>query len=472
MAINRALMNRQMYNMGGSSLETGAPDITLTGDMRPTYSAMRKQRLAGGGIASMRDRIKYDVKPGETLVGKPGGLVEPGVKQYGLLSKIKDKIVDDLIPNEIKENPMITALGGAALVNQFGLPDAVTNYLNMGSDVGQNFVGELLNFLPGDTQFNTVLGDNIPFSYQDITSNRLPGGLDQFIIGGGIGGGNNLSMQDYMTDFGQNIMSQVIPDSVKPFIGMNTGINPANMSTNQANQLAIEQYKRRNLQQDLIKALAAGSAAGAYVESQPKDTLPTDTTGVNFQTAQQAMNDPNLRFKPPLEATQLAANGGRIGYDMGGGVMMASNIENDKILEALLEKYLDMGLSLPDAEEAAQKEFERMSMRPSNRVMAQEGGLMDLGGMEKDYREEGGFVPIGGKEKADDVPARLSKNEFVFTADAVRNAGGGDIDEGAAIMERLMDNLEQGGKVSEESQGLAGAREMFETSQRLEKRII
>ena len=63
-------MNRQMYNMGGSSLQTGAPDITLTGDMRPTYSAMRKQRLAGGGIASMRDRIKYDVKPGETLVGK------------------------------------------------------------------------------------------------------------------------------------------------------------------------------------------------------------------------------------------------------------------------------------------------------------------------------------------------------------------------------------------------------------------
>ena len=47
---------------------------------------------------------------------------------------------------------------------------------------------------------------------------------------------------------------------------------------------------------------------------------------------------------------------------------------------------------------------------------------MDLGGMEKDYRE-GGFVPLGAEERADDVPARLSKNEFVFTADAVRNAG-------------------------------------------------
>ena len=102
------------------------------------------------------------------------------------------------------------------------------------------------------------------------------------------------------------------------------------------------------------------------------------------------------------------------------------------------------------------------------RIGAQEGGLMDLGGMEKDYRQEGGFVPLGGEERADDVPARLSKNEFVFTADAVRAAGGGDIDAGAEVMENVMENLEQGGQVSEESQGLEGARDMFATSQRLE----
>ena len=51
-----------------------------------------------------------------------------------------------------------------------------------------------------------------------------------------------------------------------------------------------------------------------------------------------------------------------------------------------------------------------------------------------DLREDGGFVPIGRMEKADDVPARLSKNEFVFTADAVRNAGEGDVDKGAEVM--------------------------------------
>ena len=75
-----------------------------------------------------------------------------------------------------------------------------------------------------------------------------------------------------------------------------------------------------------------------------------------------------------------------------------------------------------------------------------EGGIMDLGGMEKDYRETGGFVDLGAEEKADDVPARLSVNEFVMTADAVRGAGDGDIDLGAERMEDTMKQLEQKGQ--------------------------
>ena len=129
------------------------------------------------------------------------------------------------------------------------------------------------------------------------------------------------------------------------------------------------------------------------------------------------------------------------------------------------------------------------------RVNAAEGGIMeteeasemiDMGGQEKDYRETGGFVEMGGEERADDVPARLSKNEFVFTADAVRNAGGGDIDQGSEVMQNLMDNLEQGGQVSEDSQGLGGqeimseemieepdgAQAMYEQQQALQSRMI
>ena len=67
-----------------------------------------------------------------------------------------------------------------------------------------------------------------------------------------------------------------------------------------------------------------------------------------------------------------------------------------------------------------------------------------LGGLpiEADMRYTGGFMPYGAKEKADDVPARLSKNEFVFTADAVRAAGGGSVNEGAKKMYQAMKQLE------------------------------
>jgi len=114
------------------------------------------------------------------------------------------------------------------------------------------------------------------------------------------------------------------------------------------------------------------------------------------------------------------------------------------------------------------------------RMGKQEGGIMEseaaeeminMNGQEKDYRETGGFVNLGGKERADDVPARLSKNEFVFTADAVRAAGGGDIDAGSEVMQNMMDNLEQGGEISEESQGLEGAQAMYDQQQMLQSRI-
>ena len=72
----------------------------------------------------------------------------------------------------------------------------------------------------------------------------------------------------------------------------------------------------------------------------------------------------------------------------------------------------------------------------------QESGLGGLP-IEADMRYTGGFMPYGEVEKADDVPARLSKNEFVFTADAVRAAGGGSVQKGAKKMYDTMKKLEQ-----------------------------
>jgi hypothetical protein len=95
------------------------------------------------------------------------------------------------------------------------------------------------------------------------------------------------------------------------------------------------------------------------------------------------------------------------------------------------------------------------------RVPRADGGIMNLGGMEKDYRETGGFVPLGEYEKKDDVPARLSLNEFVMTADAVRGAGNGDVDKGAEVMEDMMETLEQQGQRHRQAQ------DMFSVSERL-----
>ena len=139
-------------------------------------------------------------------------------------------------------------------------------------------------------------------------------------------------------------------------------------------------------------------------------------------------------------------------------VIEAFKDESGEKLAGLRSKYPFLGKR--DTKDTA-------AMAYGGRIGRAEGGIMDLGGMEKDYRNTGGFVDLGAKEKADDVPARLSVNEFVMTADAVRGAGGGDIDKGAEIMENVMENLENGGRISEESQGLKGAQEMFEVSERL-----
>ena len=162
----------------------------------------------------------------------------------------------------------------------------------------------------------------------------------------------------------------------------------------------------------------------------------------------------------------------------GGLATMRENFEEGKLAlgEGFKSKELnDMALEMfgKNLKLLSRDELEQLRDEydiKKGRVEAAEGGLMDLGGFEKDYRE-GGFVPLGAEERADDVPARLSKNEFVFTADAVRNAGQGDIDKGAEVMQNMMDNLEAGGTISEESQGMNPAQEMFDQAQMLEGRL-
>ena len=137
----------------------------------------------------------------------------------------------------------------------------------------------------------------------------------------------------------------------------------------------------------------------------------------------QAQSPKGIMQEAPM---QMAANGGRIGLMK--GAMPEDENEEDSyragVMSAMMGRKKVMGGGM-------------MEM-PTGIMRMNQGGVM-----ERDYRDEGGFVPVGVKEKADDVPAMLSKNEFVMTADAVRAAGGGSVQKGAQKMYDTMKSLER-----------------------------
>jgi hypothetical protein len=224
-----------------------------------------------------------------------------------------------------------------------------------------------------------------------------------------------------------------------------------------------------------FKGIAAATALTSLLSKDEEED--EDLDQISSREDKSGLKEQMATYKPfrfELQSPyRLAANGGRIGYEEGGNINPADlpmsreglptyeDIETGEEVDypyknkerssapdidaELFQMYLDAIGSgkIPRSTTFDQyKELmgETASMGPE-RTMANEGGLMNLGGNEMDLRG-GGFVPLGAKEKADDVPARLSKNEFVFTADAVRAAGGGDVDRGANLMYKTMKNLE------------------------------
>jgi hypothetical protein len=130
----------------------------------------------------------------------------------------------------------------------------------------------------------------------------------------------------------------------------------------------------------------------------------------------------------------LKAKGGRIGYGKGGSIA--------KLIDGGMDPSTALSMWDDWKDSGSQLSFEDYVGYGTTENYAH-GGVASVlpKGREADYRG-GGVIPVGSRERADDVPARLSKNEFVMTADAVRAAGGGNINKGAKRMYNLMNNLE------------------------------
>jgi len=187
----------------------------------------------------------------------------------------------------------------------------------------------------------------------------------------------------------------------------------------------------KSLGGNVLGGFLGGTLAGGPPQQQENEPTGDFQKRVSQYNAQYApllnptVQYPNNPFYPPVQA---AANGGRIGYQEGGIGNLVSQITKQEFF------------GTPMMANGGRMGYELGSEVP---VRKNQAGVKEL-----DYRDTGGFVPpIGIKERADDIPAMLSNNEFVFTADAVRNAGGGDENLGAKRMYTLMKNLESGGSV-------------------------
>jgi hypothetical protein len=140
---------------------------------------------------------------------------------------------------------------------------------------------------------------------------------------------------------------------------------------------------------------------------------------------------------------RVFSEGGRVRFSEGANIKI--KLKQIGYEDTLLDK-----MSLKELRDLLDSEKGTFTDQGTYREPAKKGGMPTgimktnkAGVMERDYRDKGGFVPVGIKEKADDVPAMLSKNEFVFTADAVRGAGNGSIEKGAQRMYDTMKNLEK-----------------------------
>jgi len=171
-----------------------------------------------------------------------------------------------------------------------------------------------------------------------------------------------------------------------------------------------------------------GAIAAAKAAAVPFAKGMGDVTEAYQRPAIRDFEEAEAAEQAEIEATTTANEGERADLQM---TFMRQAGHDEETIQETLELNNLGEYYTPPTESAAQGGI----------IGLKHGGMLNFGGREMDLRG-GGFVPIGRKEKADDVPARLSKNEFVMTADAVRAAGGGSVNKGAQRMYDVMNKLE------------------------------
>jgi hypothetical protein len=410
---------------------------------------------ASGGIGSLVNREQYGFGSIFKSVGKAVSGVVKGV------TKAVKSVVKSDIGKLALTAAAIYATGGGFSPQGFSMFGSSAGPGLLGStgtfDLGSSYLGQGLFGTPGTDAL--VSGSKGLFGNLGITTgygaDLLPKGISSLlpstrdIITGGLGFGLGKSLgppQQEPNEPDEDFQRRV--DAYK--LQFQTAINNPNPQFGGGLYPNNPFYPQRQ-----VKAMAANGGRIGYQEGGIGDLIQQVT-------------------KQEFFGTPMMANGGRMQYGLGnlvkgsgiarpvsssesgggsssgfGGMISRLIQQNPQMfkpaqMSSSRNDFIDInGDGIDDRQQASYGGRMGYAMGAEVPVRKNQAGVKEL-----DYRDTGGFVPpIGIKERADDIPAMLSNNEFVFTADAVRNAGGGDENIGAQRMYKLMKNLESGGRV-------------------------
>jgi hypothetical protein len=432
MTIARAQMNRQLYQMGGMGIESLSP---MQPAMQPAmqsamynplesnyYSGMPTMMMAGGGIANLVEREKY-----------------------GIGSSLK-KFVRNIIPNEVAKVASIAA----PFVAPFN-PLLAAGMSGLGSfdrtgSISKGLTSAALTYGGGQIA-RGIGGAGFQTGFNPFDAASLGQSASSFIgvpYSSPLGTTTGLQLGQY-TDAGRSAINQM-----EPFVGSPTA-GTLSKTPGTLDQLrtifdpssgvdfGTRAQTAMNLTADAIKSIytipdgkggttvdkraviATLSSIPSYLDAKKKaDEIGLSSNEFNEQVYNQEKQSYQTTYQSrlPMESFGIrpkAAGGGMM--DDGSGILSIKLTPTQEMAMGGRMEYA-MGSEIP--------------------VRQNQGGVSEL-----DLRAKGGYIPVGIKEKADDVPAMLSKNEFVFTADAVRGAGNGNINKGAQKMYKLMKSLEK-----------------------------
>jgi hypothetical protein len=503
MTISRAQMYRQLYQMGGMGIESLSPmqpamqpamQSAMYNPLEENYYSGMPMMMAGGGIANLVDREKYglgskikkfvrNVIPNE--VAKVASIAAPFVAPFnpllaGAMAGLGSfdqtgKIGSSLLKAGLTYGggQLARGIGGAGFQQGFnpfagadfsgGLSSGIQSLGNIfTSPIGNQSGLKLGDYFGSPTDafkgtslevkspldISNVAGDTFKGTSLGMDVKAAPGTLDQLkTIFDPTSNVDLATRAQTAIDLTGKALKAMYTDD-KGNVNFRAVISTLSFipsyldAKKKADEIGIppDQFNEQVFNEE--KEFFRQRYASATPDASYGITTPT---GRLAQAAEGGLMDDTGGILS-IKLTPAMAMGGRIDYETGGSTTPPKTLPMD--LESLARRLFQMNLdNLSPSEKQYLYEF-----KEQNKNKKAKGGIMgseipvrqNPGGItELDLRAKGGYIPVGIKEKADDVPAMLSKNEFVFTADAVRGAGGGNINKGAQKMYKLMKSLEK-----------------------------